>query len=73
MVAARSALSNLATFTGVRPMDIMHDLGGIAEVLAESFRGEMDTAGGRAVREMRAIGRILGCDSLSHLGEARVP
>jgi len=45
-------------FTGVRPLDITRDLAGVAEVLVESFRGEMDPAGERAVREMRAVGRL---------------
>ena len=58
MVAARTALSQAAAFTGVRPMDITRDLAGVAEVLAESFPGEMDTAGERAVREMRTVGRL---------------
>ena len=34
MVAARTALSRAAAFTGVRPMDITRDLAGVAEVLA---------------------------------------
>ena len=58
MVAARTALSQTAAFTGVRPMDLSRDLAGVAEVLAESFRGEMDTAGERAVREMRLVGQL---------------
>jgi GNAT superfamily N-acetyltransferase len=39
-------------------MDVTHDLVGVAEVLVESFSGEMDPVGERAVREMRAIGRL---------------
>lgn len=58
MVAARTALSRAAAFTGVRLMDITRDLAGVAEVLAASFHGEMDAAGERAVREMRAVGRL---------------
>jgi ribosomal protein S18 acetylase RimI-like enzyme len=58
MVAARTALPRTTTFTGVRPMDVTRDLAGVAEVLAESFRGEMDAAGERAVREMRVVGRL---------------
>ena len=58
MVAARTALPRAATFTGLRPMDVTRDLAGVADVLAESFRGEMDAAGERAVREMRMIGRL---------------
>jgi len=45
-------------FTGVRPLEGARDLGGVAEVLAEAFRGEMDSAGRHAVAEMRAIGRL---------------
>ena len=56
MVAA-SVRRNTA-FTGVRPLEGARDLGGVAEVLAEAFRGEMDSAGKRAVAEMRAIGRL---------------
>lgn len=56
MVAA--TLRRSAPFTGVRPMDLARDLAGVAEVLTESFRGEMDPAGARAVREMRTLGRL---------------
>jgi len=56
MVAA--TLRRSASFTGVRPMDLARDLAGVAEVLTESFRSEMDPAGARAVREMRTIGRL---------------
>jgi len=55
MVAARTALPRATTFTGLRPMDVARDLAGVADVLAESFRGEMDTVGERAVREMRMM------------------
>jgi len=58
MVAARSAVRHPAAFTGVRPLDIARDLAGVAQVVAESFRGEMDPAGERAVREMRTIGQL---------------
>jgi ribosomal protein S18 acetylase RimI-like enzyme len=56
MVAA--SIQRSTAFTGVRPLEGARDLGGVAEVLAEAFRGEMDSAGKRAVSEMRAIGRL---------------
>lgn len=56
MVAA--TLRRSTPFTGVRPMDVTRDLAGVAEVLEASFRGEMDAYGARAVREMRAVGRL---------------
>jgi len=56
MVAA--TIRRNTAFTGVRPLEGARDLGGVAEVLAEAFRGEMDSSGKRAVAEMRAIGRL---------------
>jgi ribosomal protein S18 acetylase RimI-like enzyme len=56
MVAA--SIQRSTAFTGVRPLEGARDLGGVAEVLAEAFRGEMDSAGKRAVSEMHAIGRL---------------
>jgi ribosomal protein S18 acetylase RimI-like enzyme len=56
MVAATVRRS--ATFSGVRPLDTNRDLTGVADVLAASFRGEMDAGGERAVNEMRAVGRL---------------
>ena len=43
MVAA--SIRRSTAFTGVRPLEGAQDLGGVAEVLAEAFRGEMDSAG----------------------------
>jgi len=56
MVAA--SIRRSTGFAGVRPLEGARDLGGVAEVLAEAFRGEMDSAGKRAVAEMRAMGRL---------------
>ena len=56
MVAA--SIRRNTGFTGVRPLQGARDLGGVAEVLAEAFRDEMDSAGKRAVAEMRAMGRL---------------
>lgn len=56
MVAA--TLRRKAAFSGLRPLDNTRDLGGVAAVIAEAFRGEMDPAGARAVREMRLIGNL---------------
>jgi GNAT superfamily N-acetyltransferase len=56
MVAA--AIRRKTAFSGLRPLDNTRDLGGVAAVIAEAFRGEMDPAGARAVREMRLIGRL---------------
>jgi GNAT superfamily N-acetyltransferase len=47
-----------APFSGVRPLDSVRDLAGVADVLAVSFRGEMDASGARAVNEMRTFGRL---------------
>ena len=56
MVAA-TIRRNMA-FSGVRPLDTARDLTGVADLLAVSFRGEMDAGGERAVNEMRAVGRL---------------
>jgi len=47
-----------AAFSGVRPLDVTRDMGSVAIVLEEAFRGEMDPAGERIVREMRMMGRL---------------
>jgi GNAT superfamily N-acetyltransferase len=56
MVAA--TIRRKTGFSGLRPLDAAHDLAGVATVIAEAFRGEMDPAGERAVREMHRLGRI---------------
>lgn len=56
MVAA--AIRRKTGFSGMRPLDAARDLGGVASVVAEAFRGEMDPAGARIVREMRFIGYL---------------
>lgn len=56
MVAA--TIRRTMTFSGVRPLDTARDLTGVADLLAVSFRGEMDAGGERAVNEMRAVGRL---------------
>ncbi len=56
MVAA--TIRRQTAFSGLRPLDAARDLGGVAAVIAEAFRGEMDPAGARAVRGMRMIGQL---------------
>ena len=56
MVAA--AIRRKTGFSGMRPLDTARDLGGVASVVAEAFRGEMDPAGARVVREMRFVGYL---------------
>lgn len=75
MVAA--TMRRKAAFSGLRSLDAARDLGGVAAVIAEAFRGEMDPAGARAVREMRLIGRfgLLGwwLDLFAPVGEGFTP
>ena len=56
MVAA--TIRRNTTFSGVRPLDPARDLTGVADLLAVSFRGEMDAGGERAVSEMRTFRRL---------------
>jgi len=56
MVAA--TLRHKTAFSGVRPLHGPRDMGGVAEVLVEAFRGEMDAAGERAMRDMRLMGQL---------------
>ena len=66
-----------ATFSGVRPLDSARDLAGVADVLAVSFRGEMDASGERAVNEMRTLGRLgpltWWIEQLTPVGEGFAP
>ena len=75
MVAA--TIRRKTAFSGLRPLDATRDLGGVAAVVAEAFRGEMDPAGARAVREMRMIGWLgplaWGLDLFAPLGEGFTP
>jgi ribosomal protein S18 acetylase RimI-like enzyme len=43
---------------GLRPADVRRDLGGIADLLAEAFAGELDEAGWRILQEMRFWARL---------------
>jgi GNAT superfamily N-acetyltransferase len=75
MVAA--TIRRKTGFSGLRPLDAAHDLGGVAMVIAEAFRNEMDPAGERAVREMRRIGQLgplaWWLDLFAPLGEGFFP
>lgn len=45
-------------FTGLRSLDASRDLAGVAVVIEEAFRGEMDSVGARAVHAMRLMGML---------------
>jgi len=66
-----------APFSGVRLLDSARDLAGVADVLAVSFRGQMDASGERAVNEMRAFGRLgpltWWLEQLTPIGEGFAP
>jgi ribosomal protein S18 acetylase RimI-like enzyme len=49
---------------GVRPFDIRRDLRPVADLIAESFAGELDERGAAALREMRAMSHFGGLLSL---------
>lgn len=49
---------------GVRPFDIRRDLRPVADLIAESFAGELDERGSAALREMRAMSHFGGILSL---------
>lgn len=44
-------------FSGLRPLDVSRDLKGVADLVAEAFREDMDPSGERAVRDMRLASR----------------
>jgi len=72
-----SAARRRTPFSGLRPIEIARDLMGVADLIAEAFRDEMDPSGERAVREMRALGRwafLFGwMDRLAPPGEGMAP
>lgn len=72
-----SATRRRAPFSGLRPLDMRRDLIGVADLIAEAFRDEMDPVGERAVREMRLVGRwsflFSWMDRLAPPGEGMAP
>ncbi|HKZ86212.1 MAG TPA: GNAT family N-acetyltransferase [Anaerolineae bacterium] len=52
-----SAARRRAPFSGLRPLDAGRDLAAVADLIAEAFQDDMDPAGERAIRDMRATGR----------------
>ncbi len=45
-------------FSGIRRVDLRHDLGAIADLIALCFGPRMDAGGRATIREMRALGRL---------------
>src|SRR3972149_5468446 len=66
-----------STFSGLRPINPMTDLPGVATLIEQAFANEMDNSGRNAVREMRWLGRLgflFGwLDALTPPGEGSVP
>jgi ribosomal protein S18 acetylase RimI-like enzyme len=66
-----------STFSGLRPINPMTDLPGVATLIEQAFAEEMDNSGRNAVREMRWLGRLgflFGwMDALTPPGEGSVP
>lgn len=54
---AETAVYRQITASHIRPFDAPRDLLAVADLLEEAFQGELDSAGVRAVREMRLMGR----------------
>lgn len=52
-----SAARRRAPFSGLRPLDAGRDLAAVADLIAEAFQDDMDPAGERAIRDIRAMGR----------------
>ncbi len=52
-----SAARRRTPFSGLRPLDVGRDLAAVANLIAEAFQDDMDPAGERAIRDMRAMGR----------------
>ena len=52
-----SAARRRAPFSGLRPLNAGRDLAAVADLIAEAFQDDMDPAGERAIRDMRATGR----------------
>ena len=72
-----SAARQRAPFSGLRPLDAGRDLTAVAVLIADAFRDDMDPAGERAIRDMRATGRwsfLFGwMDRLAPPGEGMAP
>jgi len=66
-----------STFSGLRPINPMTDLPGVATLIEQAFADEMDNSGRNAVREMRWLGRLgflFGwMDAFTPPGEGTVP
>ncbi len=45
-------------YFGVRPMDPLKDLRGVADLIEEAFSGELDNSGRNALRELRWLSRL---------------
>ncbi|MEM7344562.1 MAG: GNAT family N-acetyltransferase, partial [Chloroflexota bacterium] len=45
-------------YFGLRPMDPLKDLGGVADLIEAAFADDLDSAGQNALRELRWLGRI---------------
>ena len=45
-------------YFGLRPMDPMQDLRGVADLIEEAFAGELDHSGHTALRELRWLSRV---------------
>ncbi len=52
-----SAARRRIPFSGLRPIDVSRDLVGVADLIVEAFRDDLDASGERALREMRAMSR----------------
>ncbi len=65
------------TFSGVRPINLSHDLVSIANLIERAFADDMDDSGRAAVREMRLLGRFAflfsWAESFTPQGEGLVP
>ncbi len=47
-----------AEYFGMRPMDPMRDLGGVADLIEEAFADELDQSGQNALQELRWLSRV---------------
>lgn len=75
-MVARAAQPS-TTFSGLRPINMSHDLVQVADLIERAFADDMDSGGRAAVREMRWLGRlaflISWADSFSPQGEGLIP
>ncbi len=70
-MSAAGLLSSTRTFSGLRPVNLYHDLAGIADLIEVCFASTLDAGGRAAIQEMRAVSRsrvLLGV--LIRLGQA---